>query len=532
MTQSALFLLAVAVVAGYTVRVALRLAPAASEFPLKTLLASLLSAAVALADVLPYRVGEGLRGLVLVAGPLYAFGPLLSVGLARLRRYRLADLVVTLLYWTDEGRSAVRRLPAQVALQNGDQAEALRLIPDDDTLMLAQAYALAEEWERLVALDFPRTGDRSFLGDALRIEALLRLGRSDQAQHALARLRERWEAGPQGPLGYRSLRLSEARVAAERGDLAALRDLVDQPLPGVPAHLLLALLARGAERSLRGEDAVRLYQQAYAAAPAGVRPRYAGRLRELGGKVPEAVGRGTATGATYLLAAGLVLAYLAQLILDGLAGPFAAVGGGFKASSLAAGFLVGLPGLPQAEAWWRYLSYALIHGNLVHIGFNVWVLVEIGRMYERRRGRESLLSSFVLGTAAGAFLTALVHLGGSLGSAGQGQPLVLVGASAGVLGIGGALLMDAWRGRAGADRALAGGLLRWMALIALLSVVVPNVSLWGHVGGALGGLLWGALLQRMPPSRALSALAGAVSLALLLVALTQATALALRLAAI
>jgi rhomboid protease GluP len=380
-----------------------------------------------------------------------------------------------------------------------------------------------------VALDFPRTGDRSFLGDALRIEALLRLGRFDQAQHALARLRERWQAGPQGPLGYRSLRLSEARIAAERGDLAALRELLDQQLPGVPAHLLLALLARGAERSLRGEDAVRLYQQAYAAAPAGVRPRYAWRLGELGAEAPAAVGRGAAAGATYLLAAGLVLAYLAQLVLDGLVGPFAASGGGFKASSLAAGFLVGLPGLPEADAWWRYLSYALVHGNLVHIGFNVWVLVEIGRMYERRRGRESLLSSFVLGTAAGALLTALVQ---EAGSAGPGQPLVLVGASGGVLGIAGALLLEAWRGRAGADRALAGGLLRWMALIALLSVVVPNVSLWGHVGGALGGLLWGLLLQRLSPSRALTALAGAVSLALLLVALTQATALALRLAAI
>jgi rhomboid protease GluP len=528
MSQSALFLLAVAVVAGYTVRLAVRLAPAASEFPLKTLLASLLSAAVALADVLPYRVGDGLRGLVLVAGPLYAFGPLLSVGLARLRRYRLAGLAVRLLYWTEEGRSAVLRLPAQVALQNGDQSEALGLIPDDDAIMLAQAYALGEEWERVAALEFPRAGDRSFLGDSLRIEALLRLGLTEQAQHALAGLRERWEAGPQGPLGYRSLRLSEARMAAERGDLAALRELLGPPLPGVPAHLLLSLLARGAERSLRAEDAVRLYRQAHAAAPAGLRSRYARRLRELGADEPAIAARAGA-GATYVLAAGLGLAFLAQLALDGLVGPFAAGGSAFKASTLAAAFLVGLPGLPEAGAWWRYLSYSLVHGNLVHIGFNLWVLVEIGRMYEHRRGRENLLASFVLGTVAGARLTVLFQ---GAGSPAQAQPLVLVGASGGVLGMAGALLIDAWRGRAGADRALAGGLLRWMALIALLSVVIPNVSLWGHVGGVLGGLLWGLLLQGMPPSRALSALAGAVSLTLLLVALTQASALALRLAAI
>ncbi|MEX2541169.1 MAG: rhomboid family intramembrane serine protease [Trueperaceae bacterium] len=523
MTQDALFLLAVAVVAGYMVRLALRLAPPVSEFPLKTILASLLSAIVALAELLPYRVGGGLQTFVLVAGPLYAFGPLLSVALARVRRYRMAAWLVSLLYWTQEGRSAVRRLPAQVALQRGDVDAALELIPEDDKIMLAQAYALRGEWQRITELELPATGDKAFLGDAVRIEALLRLGRQGQAQDALDGMRARWEQGPQGPLGYRSVRLSEARIAAESGDLSTLRDILGQPLPGVPAHVLLALLAGAAERAGRRDDAGDLYGQAYAAAPESLRGRYAERLQELGSDVPASAGPGRAATATYALAGGLALAFLAQLWLDATVGPFAAVGSGFKASSLAGGFLLGLPGLPEADAWWRYLSYTLVHGHLLHIGFNIWVLIEIGRAYEQRKGRENLLASFVLGSVTGALITAIAHDGG---------PLVLVGASGGVLGVAGALLADALSNRSASDRALTGSLLRWMGLIVILSLAIPNVSLWGHVGGVVGGMLWGFLHQGMPRLRALDALAGAASLAFLLVALAHAATLALRLAAL
>jgi hypothetical protein len=58
------------------------------------------------------------------------------------------------------------------------------------------------------------------------------------------------------------------------------------------------------------------------------------------------------------------------------------------------------------------------------------------------------------------------------------------------------------------------------------------VSLWGHVGGVLGGLLWGFLRQGVGDREALLSFAAAASLALLLVALARATLLALRLATV
>lgn len=522
MTQDALLLLGAAVVAAYLTRLAVRLAPLTSEFPLKTLLASLLSAVVAFADVLPYAVGDQLRLVALIAGPLYAFGPLVAITLARVRQYRLAHVLVRLLYWSADGRQALQRLLAQVALQRGDGEKALELIPGDDILMEAQALAINEEWERLAELEIPLQGDNAYLGEAARIEALLRLGRVWEAENAIARMRANWEGGPKGPLGYRSLRLSEARLAAESGDLETIKELLGQQLPGVPAHRLLAIFARGAEQAGRVQDAARLYAQAYGAAPEALRDRYANRLRELGLDEPEEViarGRGRPI-VTYGLVAGLVVAFIGQWWLDGNAGQAAALFRPLQASSLAAAYLLGLPFVPADDAWWRYLTYMFVHANPIHIGFNAWVLLDIGRVYEFRRGWENLLSAFVVSGAAGALTTAILH---------DGQPLVLVGASGGVLGVAGALLADTLASRSASDRALSGSLLRWMALIAVLSLAIPNVSLWAHVGGVAGGLSWGLLRQRLPVSRGFDAFAAATALAVLVVALFQALRLASRL---
>jgi rhomboid protease GluP len=178
------------------------------------------------------------------------------------------------------------------------------------------------------------------------------------------------------------------------------------------------------------------------------------------------------------------------------------------ASSVAAAFALGIPGFPEAGAWWRFLSYAFVHGGLVHVGFNLWVLVDIGRIYETRRGWGSLLAAFVAGTAMGSYLTGLAQ---------AGQTVLLVGASGGVLGVAGALLADVLRSRDASDRVLLRGLAQWMVLIALLSVVVPNVSLWGHVGGVVGGVLWGFVRQGLPRDSRVDVVAGvlaAVALAL------------------
>jgi len=90
------------------------------------------------------------------------------------------------------------------------------------------------------------------------------------------------------------------------------------------------------------------------------------------------------------------------------------------------------------------------------------------------------------------------------------------------LGVAGALLADVSRSRQPADRQLLGSLLQWMVLIAFISLAVPNVSWWGHVGGVLGGALWGFARQGMPGDRRIDAVLGGAGALALAWALGQA----------
>ena len=505
MSQESLFLIVVAMTGVFSSRWMLRLAPFMSELPLKTVAAALLAAVVGSAGLLPFVPSSSLLILTLIVTPLYVFGPLALTGLARAGRYRLAETITQLLYWTDEGRNALKRLLVQVALQQGDADAALELLSqeDADQLMLAQAYALEQKWDKVLALKVPDAGDNAFLAMAARVQAYLALERMGDAERELVDMKARWQAN-EGPIGYRSLLLSEARVAAERGQFEVVREKLEQPPPGIPGWTVFAVAARAAERSGLLEPAVKLYKQAYSLAPQGQRKAFGEKLLEYGQVLPE-IAKVSRPYGTYALLVALLIAYGVQVWLDNRFG---------QNTAFAAGaFILNYPSIPQIDALWRYMSYGFLHGGLVHIGFNAWVLFDIGRLFEGRRDWGNLLASFVLGTIMGAYLTVLAQ--------GNDQ-LLLVGASGGVLGIAGALLADAWRGRTPQDRALTRSLVQWMAIIVIFSLAVPNVSLWGHVGGVVGGLLWGFARQGLPSSQSIDRTAGVMSILIMVYVLAQA----------
>jgi rhomboid protease GluP len=511
--QDVFLLLAVALLGVYALGWTRRLAEPWTELPVKSLAAAALAGAVVVAELTGTPVDAQLRTIVLVLATPFVAGPLLVVGLARARRYAAADGVVDALYWSEAGREALRRVVVQSALQHGDADAALVRLPRrDDAAMRAQALAAKGDWQAVLALDGEADGDPGYLADGARVQALLALGRLPEAAEVVAAMRARFERGPQGPIGYRNVTLAETRLEAERGNLRKVRETLQQPLVGVAPDELYALLARAAEVAGERGVATRVYQEAARAAPPGRRGRYQARLEAWGEAVPAPLRSRRARRATLGLAGVLGLAYVGQASLDLSAGAYLIGNVPLQASSVAAAFGLGLPGFPFADAWWRYLSYAFVHAGIVHIGFNLWVLYDLGRVYEARRSWGDLLAAFVVGTAMGAYLTSIVQAGATL---------ILVGASGGVLGVAGALLADVLRSREPHDRALTRSLLQWMALITLLSLVIPNVSLWGHVGGVVGGMLWAFVRQGLPADRRVSTGAGVIAVGALAAAVVQ-----------
>ena len=279
------------------------------------------------------------------------------------------------------------------------------------------------------------------------------------------------------------------------------------------------MVARAAERAGEFDAALRLYAEAYSLAPEAAREGYAETLSRYGRPLPRPRSRARPPVGTYGLTAALLVAFLLQLALDREVGNVVVGGRLMQPSTAAAAFLMNFGDVPASDAWWRYLSYALVHAGLIHIGFNAWVLFDIGRLFEARRRWGDLVASFVAGTVAGAALTVVVQ---------AGVELALVGASGGVLGVAGALLVDAAGGTSGGDRALTRSLLQWMAILVIFSLAIPNVSLWGHVGGVLGGAAWGLIRRNLPDLPRLGMVVGGLGLVLMAASLVQVGAFVMR----
>lgn len=510
MTQTTLLLLVVAATGFYSSRAMLRLARLPNELPLKTLLATALAAAVAL-GAFTTPLSEAFLIAALVLGPVYVFAPLVLVGLARSRLSGVTKALTHTLYWTPEGRGAVGRLLAGVALQRGDAERALALLGDGPTadLLKVQAYALLGDWHEVLTFVPPETGDNRFLAMAARAQAFLELEQPGRAEDELMRMERDWHGSGEGPLGYRAVTLTRARLSAHYGDFETTRETLRNPLPGVPPYIVLTTLAEAAARSGRSQVAGKLYAQAYPYAPEGQKEALRERLEAYGEPLPEPTRTKNRNLATLSLLVVIAACYGLQLWLDSRFGG--------SAGTATAAFLHGVSGVPERDALWRYLSYAFVHGNLVHVGFNLWVLFDLGKLYETRRNPGNLLAAFVVGSVMGAYFTVIAGAGG----------VAVVGASAGVLGVAGALLADTLRSRAPSDLLLRRALLQWIVLIALFSLL-PGVSLLGHAGGLVGGLLWGFVRQGLPTSRALDTVAGSVSVLLILSALVNAGMWAVR----
>ena len=153
--------------------------------------------------------------------------------------------------------------------------------------------------------------------------------------------------------------------------------------------------------------------------------------------------------------------------------------------SLAVAFGALEPERVVAGEWWRLITAALLHGSLLHLAVNCFMLYQLGRLAENLFGRPGLavilVGSAVAGTTASAFV------GGNMS----------VGASGAVMGLVGACIAFGLRHRRhipGFLRGLFGTTLYIYAAIILLIGAIPGIDGWGHFGGAVGGALLGLVM--------------------------------------
>lgn len=158
----------------------------------------------------------------------------------------------------------------------------------------------------------------------------------------------------------------------------------------------------------------------------------------------------------------------------------------------------------ESGGWWRVASTGLVHGSALHLTLNMWSLWVIGPWASRAWGHAAALLCFAVSSA-----------GGVLASIAWAEAPIVVGASAGILGLAGGLWVSRGWGapevRKRVELVSTRGLGLTLGLMVGLGFVVPVIAQAGHLGGLAFGLLVGVGFARVGPGWA-RPLAGMASL--------------------
>jgi len=160
---------------------------------------------------------------------------------------------------------------------------------------------------------------------------------------------------------------------------------------------------------------------------------------------------------------------------------------------------------------WQLLTSMFTHVQLWHIGFNMLALWALGPQLELALGRVRFLALYLLSGLAGS---ATVYCLASPASE-------TLGASGALFGLMGALAVVAFKVGGNVQ-----SILSWIGANLVITLLIPNVSWQGHLGGLVGGAVLGAVLVYAPKTRRtqLQALGFLVVAALVIVAVVVRTA--------
>lgn len=176
--------------------------------------------------------------------------------------------------------------------------------------------------------------------------------------------------------------------------------------------------------------------------------------------------------------------YALTLLMSGRGLQLAGGAFSFLSPSNTALFLFGMSGAVPVFGigwWWTVLTASWLHGNLLHIVFNMmWVRDLGGAMVE------------FFGPARTVIIYTVSGVTGFLLSSIAGVPNT-VGASAAIFGLLGAMVHY---GRSGAGSSFVySTAMRYAVILFIFGLIMPGVDNYAHGGGFVGGYLASALLK-------------------------------------
>ncbi len=163
-------------------------------------------------------------------------------------------------------------------------------------------------------------------------------------------------------------------------------------------------------------------------------------------------------------------------------------------------FLFGASGaLPVFEygRWWTILSASWLHGNILHILFNMMWVRQLGPATAQLFGASRLVIIYTVAGATGFLMSSLA------GYVLPGVPLIggagfTIGASAAIFGLLGAMVLY---GHRTGSSLVKGQAWSWAVTLFVFGLFMPGVDNWAHAGGFAGGYVAASLLDPLKPER-------------------------------
>ena len=141
------------------------------------------------------------------------------------------------------------------------------------------------------------------------------------------------------------------------------------------------------------------------------------------------------------------------------------------------------PRFVHAHEYWRILTGAALHGGLLHLFMNSYALYGFGSLMELLSNRAHLAIVFLLSAVGGGLLSLAFLPAG-----------VSVGASGGIVGFVGYLLVYAFRRRQFVSSEFRRSLLINVGFILICGLVLYQVvDNFGHIGGFVAGAVYGLI---------------------------------------
>jgi rhomboid protease GluP len=136
---------------------------------------------------------------------------------------------------------------------------------------------------------------------------------------------------------------------------------------------------------------------------------------------------------------------------------------------------------------WRLVMAVFLHGSLMHIVFNMWVLMDIGPQIEELYGSARFFFIYVVTGIAGYLFSSSLSNHPSMGGSGA------------LLGLIGVLLAITTGRKSAGMQMLRSQIIRWLIYIAIWGFLFPGIDNFAHFGGLAAGFGLGKIMADRPP---------------------------------